>query len=176
MSRWSSGRRRRCPYRRLDPRCAAAVDIRAHGERNSNGTPGTLPGWVARGPAFLRKAACRSWREHLLVQGRQRANARTLGRDAPSTPAPHPDTDINSTRGSEASSIWSTICANRYAKVGSHLAAQIARYKVGAEFRLHSIAVCTGTRHVRLTEGKGNYLVRRCSPRSTRALCRRDPL
>src|SRR4051794_3395457 len=39
-------------------------------------------------------------------------------------------------RGSEASSIWSTICANRYAKVGSHLAAQIARYKVGAEFRL----------------------------------------
>ena len=39
-------------------------------------------------------------------------------------------------RGSEASSIWSTICANRYAKVGSHLAAQIAHYKVGAEFRL----------------------------------------
>ena len=39
-----------------------------------------------------------------------------------------------------------------------------------------SIAACTGTRHVRLTEGKGNYLVRRCSPRSTRALCRRDPL
>src|ERR1700681_3580530 len=39
-------------------------------------------------------------------------------------------------RRSEASSIWSTICANRYAKVGSHLAAQIARYKVGAEFRL----------------------------------------
>ena len=39
-------------------------------------------------------------------------------------------------RGSEASSIWSTICANRYAKVGSHLAAQIARYKVGAEFPL----------------------------------------
>jgi hypothetical protein len=39
-------------------------------------------------------------------------------------------------RGSQASSIWSTLCANRYAKVGSHLAAQIARYKVGAEFRL----------------------------------------
>ena len=57
------------------------------------------------------------------------------GRDAPATPAPHPDTDIDRPRGSEASSIWSTICANRYAKVGSHLAAQIARYKVGAEFR-----------------------------------------
>lgn len=39
-------------------------------------------------------------------------------------------------RGSEPSTICSTICANRSAKAGSHLAAQAARYKVGAELRL----------------------------------------
>jgi hypothetical protein len=33
--------------------------------------------------------------------------------------------------------------SNRYAKVGSHLAAQIARYKVGAEFRLRYIGIAT---------------------------------
>src|SRR6476646_100945 len=39
-------------------------------------------------------------------------------------------------RGSEASTIWSTICANRSVQVGSHLATQATRYKVGAELRL----------------------------------------
>src|SRR5258707_15819255 len=39
-------------------------------------------------------------------------------------------------RGSEASTICSTIYANRSAKVSSHLAAQVARYKVGAQYRL----------------------------------------
>ncbi|MGA8708027.1 MAG: hypothetical protein WB646_13685, partial [Steroidobacteraceae bacterium] len=39
-------------------------------------------------------------------------------------------------RGAEASTISSTIYANRSAQVGSHLVAQIARYKVRAEDRL----------------------------------------
>src|SRR5260370_26966052 len=42
-------------------------------------------------------------------------------------------------RGSEASTICSTIYANRSAKVSSHLAAQVARYKVGAQYRLRWI-------------------------------------
>src|SRR6478736_6272676 len=42
-------------------------------------------------------------------------------------------------RGSEASTIWSTICANRSVQVGSHLATQATRYKVGAELRLRRI-------------------------------------
>jgi hypothetical protein len=37
---------------------------------------GFLPGWVARGPAFPRKAACRPGGEHFSVQGRQRAHPR----------------------------------------------------------------------------------------------------
>ncbi len=41
-------------------------------------------------------------------------------------------------RGAEASTISSTIYANRSAQVGSHLVAQIARYKVRAEDRLRS--------------------------------------
>jgi hypothetical protein len=37
---------------------------------------GILPGWVARGPAFPRKTACRPGRERFSVQGRQRAHPR----------------------------------------------------------------------------------------------------
>jgi hypothetical protein len=53
-------------------------------------------------------------------------------------------------RGSEASTIWSTIWVNRSAQVGSHLAAQIARYKVGAENRLHYSLHGVATRPARV--------------------------
>ena len=54
----------------------------------------------------------------------------------PNSPAPHPDTDIRLDPAAPKRHLYGRpYVRNRYAKVGSHLAAQIARYKVGAEFR-----------------------------------------
>ncbi len=97
----------------------------------------TGPRRLAPAKQMLRRhvVSARNLRHH---RARHAPDSATIARPArpPAASASHPNTDIDPTCGSESVIYGRPNMYDRSAKVGSHLAPQATRYKVGAEFRL----------------------------------------